>query len=98
MLPDTALPGIRDNYEWRGRSGYRGDTMTYRGATAGKSGPRFKFIGETIAEMKKVVWLTRREIAYLTALVIIVAVSVGLALGVLDYIFARLVNDILLGG
>ena len=54
--------------------------------------------GDIIAELKKVVWLTRREILYLTTLVLIVAVTMGLILGVIDYGFTRLVNDIFLAG
>jgi len=57
-----------------------------------------RFITEIIAELRKVVWLTRREAAYLTALVLLVAITVGLVLGVIDYGFTRLVNDLLLGG
>ena len=56
-----------------------------------KKGPRFRFIGETIAELKKVVWLSRREAVYLTALVLVVAVSVGIVLGAIDYLFSLLV-------
>ena len=65
---------------------------------AKKSGSRFRFFGDTIAELKKVTWLTRRETAYLTLLVLIVAVSVGIALGLIDLGFSGLVNDLLLGG
>ena len=72
--------------------------MRYRGASAKRSGLRFRFISETIAELKKVVWLSRREAAYLTALVLIVSIIVGLVLGIIDYGFTRLVNDLLLGG
>ena len=72
--------------------------MRYRGAGAKQSGPRFKFIGEIIAELKKVIWLTRREAAYLTVLVLIVAVTVGLILGIIDYGFTKLVNDVFLSG
>ena len=72
--------------------------MKRRSATAARSGLRFSFISETIAELKKVVWLTRREAAYLTVLVLIVAVTVGLVLGIIDYGFTRLVNDLFLGG
>lgn len=72
--------------------------MRYRGAGAKQSSPRFKFVGEIIAELKKVIWLTRREAAYLTVLVLIVAVTVGLVLGIIDYGFTRLVNNIFLGG
>ena len=69
--------------------------MTYH--TAKRSGSRFKFIGETIAELKKVVWLTRREAMYLTFLVLIVALAAGLTLGIIDYGFTELA-DRLLGG
>ena len=72
--------------------------MTYRGATGQKGKPRFRFIRETIAELKKVVWLTRREAAYLTGLVLIVSIIMGIFLGVIDYGFTRLVNDIFIGG
>ena len=71
--------------------------MTQRSATAKRSGPRFKFISETVAELKKVVWLTRREVVYLTTLVLVVAITAGLILGVIDYGFTKLVNDIFLG-
>ncbi len=70
--------------------------MTYH--TAKRSGSRFRFIGETIAELKKVVWLTRREAAYLTLLVLIVSLTVGLVLGAFDYGFTNLVNKLFLGG
>jgi preprotein translocase SecE subunit len=66
--------------------------------TAKPSRSRFRFLGETISELKKVVWLTRREIFYLTALVLIVAGIAGLILGVLDYGFTRLVDGFFLGG
>ncbi len=70
--------------------------MTHRSAVAKQSGPRFRIISETIAELKKVVWLTRREAAYLTALVLIVSIIVGLVLGITDYGFTKLVNNVLL--
>jgi preprotein translocase SecE subunit len=72
--------------------------MKNRSAAAGRSNPRFSFISETITELKKVVWLTRREVAYLTALVLIVTIVVGLVLGIIDYGFAKFVNNILLPG
>ena len=71
--------------------------MTYQSTTAKRSGTRFRFISETIAELKKVVWLTRREVAYLTALVLIVCLVVGLILGIIDYSFTKLVNDVFIG-
>jgi len=57
-----------------------------------KSSSRFRFIGDIIAELKKVIWLSRREAAYLTAMVLIVAVSVGIILGALDYGFSELLD------
>jgi len=66
--------------------------------TAKRSNQRFKMIGDIIAELKKVVWLSRREVIYLTTLVLVVTGFVGLVLGVLDYGFSRLINGLLLGG
>ena len=72
--------------------------MKRRSAATRRSSLRFRFVSDTIAELKKVVWLTRREAVYLTVLVLIVAITVGLILGLIDYGFTRLVNDLLLGG
>ena len=65
---------------------------------AKQSGSRFRSIGETIAELKKVVWLSRREAIYLTVLVLIVSVIAGLVLGAIDYGFTGVVNKLFLGG
>ena len=59
---------------------------------------RFRFIGDIFAELKKVTWLTRREVAYLTGLVLLVAVSVGIVLGLIDLGLTGIVNKFLLGG
>ncbi|MFC1948780.1 preprotein translocase subunit SecE [Chloroflexota bacterium] len=72
--------------------------MKRRGATAKRGSSRFRFFGDIIAELKKVVWLSKREAAYLTGLVIVVAAVVGVILGVIDYGFTRLVNDIFMAG
>jgi preprotein translocase subunit SecE len=69
--------------------------MTHRTVTKRS---RFSFIGETIAELKKVVWGTKREWAYLTFMVLIVAIIVGLILGGFDYGFTNLVDKLFLGG
>jgi preprotein translocase subunit SecE len=71
--------------------------MTHHIATTKRSRSRFRFIGEIISELRKVVWLTRREAMYLTFLVLVVSIVMGLILGVFDYGFARLVNDLFLG-
>lgn len=69
--------------------------------TSAAKRPRFRFFGffsDIFTELKKVVWLTKREAAYLTFLVLIVALIVGLVLGALDYGFTHLVDEIFLGG
>jgi preprotein translocase subunit SecE len=58
---------------------------------------RFRFFGEIIAELKKVVWLSRREVVYLTFLVLVITVAVGLILGAADLGFSHLVSNFFLG-
>jgi len=67
-------------------------SVRHNTATPKQSGSRFRFIGETISELKKTVWLTRREAIYLTGLVLIVTLIVGLILGLLDYGFTRFID------
>lgn len=58
--------------------------------------PRFKFFRDIFAELKKVTWPTRRQAAYLTAVVIATCIVVGIILGTIDYGFSKLVQ-ILIG-
>ena len=58
----------------------------------------FNYFSEIINELKKVVWLTRREIVYLTGLVLIVTIAAGIVLGSLDYGFSELVSRVFMGG
>jgi preprotein translocase subunit SecE len=55
------------------------------------------FIGEIISELRKVVWPTREEATRLTVMVIIVSVTVGVALGLIDIGFSALVRQVLIG-
>ena len=71
--------------------------MTHHAVTTRRSGSKVRFIGETIAELRKVVWLSRREAAYLTVLVLIVSIAAGIVLGAVDYGFTGLVEKIFLG-
>jgi preprotein translocase SecE subunit len=67
-------------------------------AVAKKKGFRlFNYIGEIVNELKKVVWLSRREAAYLTGLVLLVTIIAGIVLGALDYGFSALVDKIFTG-
>ena len=65
--------------------------------TTKQSRSRFRFFGEIINELKKVVWLTRREAIYLTTLVLIVALIAGIVLGAVDFGFSSLIDKLLLG-
>jgi preprotein translocase subunit SecE len=69
--------------------------MTYQGVPTKRS--RFKFVGDIIAELKKVTWLTRREAAYLTFMVLVISIIVGVILGLADLGFYNVVQDFFLG-
>ena len=71
--------------------------MTSRSSTTKRKGSIFRVFGEILAELKKVVWLNRREVAYLTLLVLLASISVGIILGIIDFGFVRLINDLFLG-
>ena len=63
-----------------------------------KKKSRFAFIGETISDLKKVVWPSKQETLRLTVLVLIVCVIIGAFLGAIDYGFTQFVSNVLLGG
>ena len=48
-----------------------------------------KYFGETVGELRKVTWPTRKEATNLTLIVIAVVVAMGLLLGALDFIYSR---------
>ena len=48
-----------------------------------------RYFGETIGELRKVTWPTRKEATNLTMIVIAVVVAMGLFLGTLDYIYTK---------
>jgi len=48
-----------------------------------------KFIGEVLAEMKKVSWTTRRELVDSTLIVILSSFLLGLFVGVIDFAFSK---------
>ena len=56
-----------------------------------------RYTGEIAAELKKVLWPTREETRRLTVMVIIIAGTIGIFLGVADYGFTHLM-ELILGG
>jgi preprotein translocase subunit SecE len=55
-----------------------------------------RWLEDITSELKKVSWPTRDETVYLTTVVIIVALSVGVLLGGIDIFFNWLIDRILL--
>ena len=48
-----------------------------------------KFVGEVVAEMKKVSWTTRKELVDSTLIVILSSFLLGIFVGVIDYAFSK---------
>lgn len=69
--------------------------MMKRPAIRRKKRPGLSFFKDIIAELRKVVWPTRREAVRLTILVIIISAVVGLALGAVDLGFTQLSRVVL---
>ena len=63
--------------------------------TTAKPRSRFRFFTEIIAELRKVVWLSRREALYLSGLVILVSIAAGIILGLVDFGFTHLIDAII---
>jgi len=54
------------------------------------------WLEEIVSELKKVTWPTRDEVVYLTTVVIIVAIAVGIVLGGIDIFFNWFIDQLLL--
>jgi len=54
-----------------------------------------RFFNETIGELRKVSWPTRKEAFNLTIIVVIVIIAMSAFLGSLDFIFSKLFELIL---
>ena len=54
-----------------------------------------KWWRETIGELRKVTWPTKEEALKMTKIVIVVVLATALFLGVVDFIFSRLVGLLL---
>jgi preprotein translocase subunit SecE len=71
--------------------------MTQQAVTKKKGFKLFNYISEIVNELKKVVWLTRREVVYLTGMVLLVTIIAGIILGALDFGFSTLVEKVFIG-
>jgi len=48
-----------------------------------------RYLSETIGELRKVTWPTRKEATNLTIIVLVVTIAFGLYLGFMDYLFSQ---------
>lgn len=48
-----------------------------------------RYFSETVGELRKVTWPTRKEATRLTIIVLAVTIGFGLYLGLMDYLFSR---------
>jgi preprotein translocase subunit SecE len=62
------------------------------------SGKKLNFFSDTISELKKVTWLSRREVLYLSSIVLLVTIVVGIFLALVDFGFTRLIEGVFIGG
>ncbi len=54
-----------------------------------------RYFGDIVSELRRVTWPTREETYRLTVMVIMVAATIGLFLGLVDMVFSRLIGIIL---
>jgi len=72
--------------------------MTTHSIAAKPAGNRvIRFFSGIWGEMKKVVWLSRREVFYLTLLVLLTTIAAGIVLGLFDWGFSTAVDKLLIG-
>jgi preprotein translocase subunit SecE len=66
-----------------------------KAAAKRRGNPVTRYLRETFTELRKVNWPTRPEATRLTMIVIIVLVLMSSLLGLLDFLFARIVGWII---
>ena len=69
--------------------------MTKVESKAPRQNAIIRYFKETRAELRKVHWPSQQETRMLTAVVLAVTVSMALLLGLLDFVFDRLLNGII---
>jgi preprotein translocase SecE subunit len=54
-----------------------------------------KFVGEVVGELKKVAWLTRKELLEVTWVVLISSILLGVFIGSTDFVLSKLLQFII---
>ncbi|MBM3121483.1 MAG: preprotein translocase subunit SecE [Chloroflexi bacterium] len=85
------LPGLPRVPPPEPRTERRDGTVT----TTKKPNVIIRTLRETVAELRKVSWPTRQEATQLTIIVLVVVTAMSAFLGLMDYLFARLVGLVL---
>ena len=67
------------------------------GNVAARRALSFRFFGDVVSELRRVTWPSRQETMRLTIMVLAIAGSIGLFLGLVDIGFGRLFR-VILGG
>jgi len=72
----------------------RSDAAASRPAGGGRGGRPARFVRESVSEMRKVLWPSRRElVTYSTVVIVFVVIMVSIVAG-LDVGFAKLVLEV----
>ncbi|MDI7276564.1 MAG: preprotein translocase subunit SecE, partial [Anaerolineae bacterium] len=72
-----------------GRVGMGGDSQVER---VSRENRVVRYFRETRAELRKVVWPSRKEATRLSLIVVSVTVGMSVFLGVIDWLFSRLIG------
>ena len=67
---------------------WRGPVLAFAGRTVG-------YLQEVRAELRKVSWPTFEDLRKSTIVIIIFVIIVGIVIGIMDFIFAKLLIDVL---
>ena len=63
-----------------------------------KRGAQFNLFRDVYGELKKVVWPTRDQVVNLSVIVTIASIAMGVALGLVDWVFTQIVEAFLASG
>lgn len=65
------------------------------GTQAARRAVNVRIFGEVVGELRRVTWPTKQETLRLTYMVISVAVTIGIFLGIVDLVFSRILTVLL---
>lgn len=77
-----------------GRSG-QGNVSQQTLNNAGQQAFRFRFFGDTVAELKRVTWPPKEQVIRLTVMVLAISTAIGLFLASVDWVFSQITRLLL---